>query len=83
MPKKAKAGRPKGALGKSTRPIEFFENAIYTAEQAGKILQRHPATVRRLCELGRLPHNKDSKGYFISGYVLRSYAENRLNTASQ
>lgn len=83
MGKLAKTGRAKGSVNKSTKPFEFVENAIYTAEQAGKILQRCPRTVKRLCEIGRLPHNKDSKGYFITGFAIRAYAENRLNTSCQ
>lgn len=58
--------------------VLFNENAIYSADEAAKILNRHPKTVRRLCQRGVLQARCGKSGYLITGWALRAYAENRL-----
>jgi 3-isopropylmalate/(R)-2-methylmalate dehydratase large subunit len=58
------------------------EPAIYSADEAAKILSRHPKTIRRLCQKGIIQARGGKSGYLITGWALRAYAENRciLNT---
>lgn len=62
--------------------VLFEENAIYSADEAAKILSRHPKTIRRLCQKGIIQARSGKSGYLITGWALRAYAENRciLNT---
>lgn len=58
--------------------LNIIETAVYTVEMAGKVLHRHPDTVRKLCRSGRIPACLDKGGYLISGRMLMAYVENRL-----
>ena len=60
--------------------MEFRENEIYSTEQASKILNRNPKTVRLLCRRGAIAACRDRGGYFITGWALRAYAEGRSVT---
>ena len=58
--------------------MQFFENEIYTVERAAKILSRSPQTVRKFCRDGQIACRKDKGGFFITGWALREFAEQRL-----
>ena len=58
--------------------MQFFENEIYSVERAAKILGRSTQTVRKFCRDGHIACRKDKGGFFITGWALREFAEQRL-----
>lgn len=58
--------------------VQFFENEIYSVERTAKILARSPQTVRKFCRDGELACRKDKGGFFITGWAIREFAEQRL-----
>lgn len=62
---------------------EVVERGMYTVAEAGRVLHRHPNTVRRLCRMGRIVSNCDRGGFLISGRALLAYAEGRLAVKNQ
>lgn len=70
-------------MGNKFESVPFRENEIYTTEMAGKILHRHPKTVREMCKRGILRARLDRGGYIITGWAIREYAEGRLVVAPE
>ena len=64
--------------GKPPKTVTFVENAVYDVERTAAILNRCPKTVRAMCRRGVIRARQDRGGYFITGWAIREYAENRL-----
>ena len=63
--------------------VPFHENEIYDVERTAAILHRCPKTVRAMCKRGVIRARQDRGGYFITGWAIREYAENRLCVAEK
>lgn len=57
--------------------VPFVENSCYTVSEVAEILGRSERVVRAFCHKRALNARMEAGGYFITGWALRAFLENR------
>ena len=70
-------------MAEKLKIVTFEENAVYSTEDVAVILHRCVKTIRAMCRRGVIAARMDRGGYFITGWALRAYLENRSVVAER
>lgn len=58
--------------------VTFLDDAVYSAEEVAKILNRDVRTIRKLCRKKLIACRASGGGYLIGGWAVKDYVSGRL-----